>query len=96
MDWGLPLFQSAVVDGTTLKLTFTENLDADSRPSPGAFRVSVNNARRGVVSGGVAVSGKTVTLTLASAVAHTDTVRVRYGKPSFHAVAEQRHRQGRG
>ena len=78
----VPSFQSAAVDENTLTLTFDQNLDAASKPSPGAFRVTVNNARRSVASGGVAVSGKTVTLTLASPVAHGDTVRVRYTRPS--------------
>ncbi len=78
----VPAFKSAVVDEKTLTMTFTENLDAASKPAPGVFRVTVNNARRNVASGGVAVSGKTVTLTLASPVARTDTVRVRYTRPS--------------
>ena len=77
-----PAFQSAAVDWKTLTMTFAETLDEDSVPSPGAFRVTVNNARRNVVSGGVAVSGQTVTLTLASPVAHGDTVKVRYTRPS--------------
>ena len=77
-----PVFESAAVDGKTLTLTFDANLDRGSVPSPGAFRVTVNNARRNVAAGGVAVSGKTVTLTLTSAVSDTDTVKVRYTKPS--------------
>ena len=63
-------------------MTFTATLDEDSVPSPGAFRVTVNNARRNMASGGVAVSGQTVRLTLASPVAHGDTVKVRYTRPS--------------
>ena len=77
-----PLFQGAAVDRDALTLTFSESLDEDSEPSPGAFRVTVNRSRRNVASGGVAVSGKTVTLTLASAVSHGDEVKVRYSKPS--------------
>ncbi|MDE0189674.1 MAG: SwmB domain-containing protein, partial [bacterium] len=65
-----------------LTMTFTENLDGDSVPAPGAFRVTVNGSRRSIASGGVAVSGQTVTLTLASGVAHGDTVKVRYTRPS--------------
>ena len=82
VDGGLPAFQGAAVDYKTLTLTFTANLDGDSIPAPGAFRVTVNNARRGVASGGVNVSGQTVTLTLASAVTSTDTVKVRYTRPT--------------
>ena len=51
-------------------------------PAPGDFHVTVGTARRDVAAGGVAISGKTVTLTLASAVTSTDTVKVRYTKPS--------------
>ena len=77
-----PVFQSAVVDETTLTMTFDENLDRGSVPSHSAFRVTVNNARRNVEAGGVAISGKTVRLTLASAVSDTDTVKVRYSRPA--------------
>ena len=77
-----PVFQSAVVDGTTLTLTFSHTLDAGSKPAPGAFHVTVNDARRNVASGGVAVSGNKVRLTLASAVSFGDTVKVRYTKPA--------------
>ncbi|MDE2684601.1 MAG: SwmB domain-containing protein [Chloroflexota bacterium] len=82
VDWSLPVFQGAAVDGTSLTLTFDQTLDEDSEPSPGAFRVTVNGSRRGVARDGVAVSGQTVTLTLASAVAHpSDLVSVRYTRP---------------
>ena len=77
-----PSFESAAVDGTALTVTFHEDLDTASVPAPGAFHVTVNNARRNVASGGVAISGATVTLTLASAVTRSDTVKVRYTKPS--------------
>ncbi len=78
-----PTFRSAAVDGKTLTMTFTANLDPGSVPAPSAFRVTVNGARRNVAAGGVAVSGADVTLTLASAVSHTDTnVKVRYTRPS--------------
>ena len=78
--------ESATVDGTTLTLTFDQNLDTGSKPAPGAFRVTVNNARRGVASGGVAIAGKTVTLTLTSAVAEDQTVKVRYTRPTTNPL----------
>ena len=81
-----PVFESAAVDETTLTMTFNENLDRGSVPSPGTFRVTVNNARRNVAAGGVAISGKTVRLTLASAVAEDDTVKVRYSRPSSNPL----------
>jgi len=77
-----PAFESASADGTALTVTFDQDLNTGQVPSHGAFRVTVNDARRNVASGGVAVSGKTVTLTLASAVSAGDTVKVRYTKPS--------------
>ena len=81
-----PAFDSAAVNLTTLTLTFDQNLDTGSVPSPGAFRVTVNNARRSVASGGVAISGKTVTLALTSSVTATGTVKVRYTRPSANPL----------
>ena len=77
-----PVFSSAAVSGATLTMTFDENLDTGSVPAPGAFHVTVNDARRNVASGGVDIDGATVTLTLASAVQLAgDTVKVRYTRP---------------
>ena len=78
--------ESVAVDGKTLTLTFNENLDPGSLPSRWAFYVTVNNARRSVASGGVAIDGQTVRLTLASAVTHLDAVRVRYTRPSVRPL----------
>ena len=86
VDAALPSFQSATVDWKTLQMTFTVDLDGDTVPSPGAFRVTANGARRNVAAGGVAVSGKTVTLALTSAISPTDTVQVRYTKPSRNGL----------
>ena len=77
---------SAAVDWTTLTLTFNQALDEGSLPLHGAFRVTVNDATRNVASGGVAISGMTVTLTLTSAVSNGDTVTVSYTKPSAGAL----------
>ena len=66
----------AVVDGTTLTLTYDEALDEGSRPAPGDFTVQVDGSGRSV--SGVSVSGRVVTLTLASVVAHDETVTVSY------------------
>ncbi len=82
VDGGLLSFRSAAVDGKTLTVAFTGNLDTGSVPAPSAFRVTVNGARRAVAADGVAVSGADVRLTLASAVSHLDTVKVRYTKQS--------------
>ena len=75
-----PAFQSASVTGASLTLTFDEDLDAGSVPAHGDFYVTVAGARRNVAAGGVAIDGAAVTLTLASAVARGEEVRLRYSK----------------
>ena len=82
-----PVFASATVDGSTLTLTFDKNLDTGSKPSPAAFRVTANNKRLAVASGGVAIAGKTVKLTLfRPASAGDTTVKVRYTRPSANPL----------
>ena len=66
----------ASVDGLTLTLTFNNALDEDSEPAATDFAVTVAGAARDV--SGVAVSGATVVLTLASAVEKGETVTVSY------------------
>ena len=66
----------AVVNGATLVLTYDEALDSGSTPAPSAYTVTVAGKVRAVSN--VAVSGTTVTLTLASAVTHGQTVTVSY------------------
>ena len=83
-----PLLESATVLGKTLRLTFNKTLDTGSTPAPGAFYVTVGTARRSVASGGVAIAGKTVTLTLASAVSDDGTVKVRYTRPSSNPLRD--------
>ena len=77
------------VEGATLTLTFNETLDTNSAVHHWMFDVTVNGARRSVTTGGhvlarggVAIAGKTVRLTLESAVTAGETVQVRYTKPS--------------
>ncbi len=71
-----PQLAAAAVDGDTLTLTWNEALDEGSTPPTHAFDVVVGGALRGVTA--VSVSGSTVTLTLAPAVAPGNTVTVRY------------------
>ena len=75
-----PVLAAASVNGTVLTLTFSEALDTDSKPSAGAFAVTVEGATRGVDA--VALSGSAVELTLASAVASGETVTVGYTAPT--------------
>ena len=85
---GAPSFSSAAINGTALTVTFNESLDTGSVPAPSDFHVTVGSARRNVASGGVAIDGAAVTLTLASAVISTDTVKVRYTKPSANPLQD--------
>ena len=75
-----PVLSKAVVDGTSLALTYGEALDEDSAPDASAFAVTVAEAARTVDA--VAVSGSTAVLTLASAVASGETVTVDYTVPT--------------
>ena len=90
IDWraGAPRFRNAEAVETRLTLTFDEALDSVSVPAPGAFNVTVKGARRNVASAGVAIDGETVTLTLASAVASGETVKVRYARPSANPLRD--------
>ncbi len=81
-DTTAPAFDSAAVDGTSLVIIFDEALAAAANPANSAFRVRVNGARVDLSSSTPpSISGATVTLTLASAVAQGDTVTVKYTKP---------------
>ena len=77
----LPSPESATVRGSRLTLTFDAPLKEDRTPDASAFTVTVDGSEaRSVTS--VSVSGKTVTLTLASAVAAGADVKVSYERPS--------------
>ena len=86
MDTTAPMFASATVDGTSLVITFDEALAAASKLANSAFMVkktpSGGSEQTVSLTGTPSVSGKAVTLTLAAAVASTDTnVKVIYTKP---------------
>ncbi len=71
-----PALQSVVVDGDTMTLTFDEMLDTAAVPDASAFTMV------GATVSVVAVSGKTVTLTLAAAVHETTSFRLTYTQPT--------------
>ncbi|MCW5219670.1 hypothetical protein D5040_00010 [Verminephrobacter aporrectodeae subsp. tuberculatae] len=78
-----PVIETTTVNGNQLTLTYTDasNLDAVNTAAASAFAVSsAGNAAISVSS--VAVSGKTVTLTLSRAVTSAETVTVSYTKPT--------------
>ena len=80
-----PTVSSGTVDGAALTLTFSEGLTETPLPAVATFTVNVGGNQRGVNT--VAISGSTVTLTLASAVTSTDDVSVGYTVPSDAAAA---------
>ena len=82
-------------DGVTLTITYNETLKTTSVPDKSVFTVKAtpaggSEAEVGLAStGGVAVSGSTVALTLAVPVTHNDTgVKVKYDKPQTGAVIQ--------
>ena len=86
-DTAAPMFDSATVNGTSLVITFNEDLAAAASLANGAFAVkktpeSSSTATTETLTGRPSISGRTVTLTLASAVVATDTVTVTYTKPT--------------
>ena len=77
-----PQLTSATVDGTDLVLVYSESLDEGSKPAVSAFAVSVTDAATSTAAtpavSTVDITGAEVTLTLAAAVRHGDTVTFDY------------------
>ena len=79
VDNVVPMLNTATVNGATLTLTYDEALDTTSVPAAGDFTVEVDGAEINLANTNpVAVSGMTVTLTLASAVTSGQTVTLDY------------------
>ena len=75
----IPVLRVANVDGTSLKLIYSEAMDTASVPAASTYSVVVGSAT-GVAPSSVAVSGAKVTLTLSTGAISTDTVTVTYTK----------------
>ena len=76
-----PVFSSALANGATLTLAYSEALDESSVPGNDAFTVTGGNQTRTVT--GVVVSGSAVELTLDPAVEYGETgLRVSYTVPT--------------
>ena len=84
----VPLLDTAVVDGDELVLTYYEDLDTNSKPAPSAFSVSVAGTAAAPSSVDT-ISGKTVTMTLASAVTNGQTVTVDYTVPTSNPLQDE-------
>ena len=88
-DTTAPAFASAAANGTSLVITFDEDLAAAASLANGAFTVekTPSGGSEATVTlsttTGPAISGKTVTLTLGTALVSTDgSVKVSYTKPT--------------
>ena len=75
-DTTLPQFVSATVNGAVLKITFDEALDETSEP-PARFFIPRVAGQLGTATD-ISITGRIVTLTLAQAVTHGQTVQVSY------------------
>ena len=81
-----PIVTAATVDDDELVLTFAEDVDTTSRPAASAFEVKVDGT--GAAPSSVdTISGKTVTMTLATAVTSGQTVTVSYTAPGHEPFA---------
>ena len=78
-DTDPPTLTSAVANGTTVTMTFNEDLDATSVPGHGAFLVMDRKGLQHPAANGVDIAGRTVTLTLARGVVHDSAVLLGYG-----------------
>ena len=91
LDTTTPTFHSAAVNGSTLTVTFDENLDKGS-PAGGAFVVSATpqggTTRTIPGTGAAAIAGDRATVTLAEAVAQGETVVVSYARPAVNPVRD--------
>ena len=88
-----PAFSTAEVNETTLTVTFDETLDAVSPPAGSAFTVSARprgGAARSIAGTGVStISGRAVTVTLASRVVSGEAVTVVYTQPANDPVHDR-------
>ena len=70
---------SATVNGATVKVTFSTLVDEDSIPAKGSFAVSLGGTVQTPTR--VAVDGRTLTLTLATAATADQAVLLTYTRP---------------
>ena len=86
-DTAPPTFAGATMNGSTLTVTFNEDLDSDSKPAASAFTLTVTPSGGGDpreiagTSDAVSISSATVTVPLQSAVSRGETATVIYTQP---------------
>ena len=81
-----PTLSTATVMAASLVLTYDETLDPDSKPATTAFTVTSDGAE--VTVNDVSVSGRAVTLTLASALNASQTILVSYTVPTSNPIQD--------
>ena len=87
VDATKPTLVSARVNRTRMTLTFSEELNPTG-PAASAFTVKVDGGT-GVAPTALAVSGRVVTLTLATSVPHDQTVTVSYALPTTNKLQDR-------
>lgn len=87
-DTSAPVFSSATVNGTSLVLTYDEDLDTDSVPDNSAYTITVGG-NAATATSSISISDSTITLTLAAAVTAADTVTVAYTVPADNPVQDR-------
>ncbi len=85
---------SASVDGATVKLVFSVEIDGNSVPAKGSFSVSLGGVAQAPT--GVSVSGKTLTLALATAAAAGQGGLLTYTKPRTKPLRDVFGREVKG
>ena len=86
VDTTKPRLDEAEVDGVTLSMFFSEDLNTTA-PANTAFEVKVDGGT-GANPTAVSISGSVVTLTLATAVTQDQTVTVSYTKPASNKIKD--------
>ena len=86
-----PVVNSISVNGATLRIVFDQALASASVPATTAFTVRIGTMANTATD--VAISDRTVTLTLTNAVAHNDTVTVAYSRPSMNPLMDSTNNQ---
>ena len=85
-----PQLDTATLDGNQLTLTFAEDLDTNSKPAASAFTIYIDGDSTGANPSSVdTISGKTVTMTLASAVTSGQTVTLDYEAPTTNPLRDE-------
>lgn len=75
-----PAISKLEANGSTIVMTYNEDLLENSIPTAGSFYITVDGAYRPVT--GVSVSGPKVTLTVSSTIVDGQQVKLSYSKPS--------------